>query len=302
MGKWYFANHGQRNGPLDMAGMQSLFTNGAIDADTLAWHPGMPDWQRIGDIEALSVLSPDLPPPIPASHRAAVSAEVATPPPALPPQDTTPPPPIATIDIATSKSPSDPPMSTRLAAAVVGDTVPGANPWRRFFARIVDMWVLSIVIGLSAGLIGAAYFPGYIEWASKPGSDSILGWLLTPFVLLLEAIIFGLFGSTLGKALLGVRVRTFDGEKPGFGRYLGRMPGVWWSALGTGFPLISLFTCAFAYGRVSKGTPMSYDAGAFDVTVSRMGVLRMLGTIVIVSVLFVAMVIFMKLGAGSFAA
>src|SRR5690606_1772866 len=96
-----------------------------------------------------------------------------------------------------------------------------------------------------------------------------------------------LFGTTLGKGLLGVKVTTVAAGKPTALEYLKRQAGVYWYALGTGFPLVSLFTMARQYGHLKAARQTRYDSGIFSVRAPKLGVVRGLLT----AVVFVALLL-----------
>jgi hypothetical protein len=91
-----------------------------------------------------------------------------------------------------------------------------------------------------------------------------------------EAAIFALFGSTLGKALLGVKVINLDGQRISGKNYLARQLRVYWYGLGTGFPLITLFTIARQHRRVKAGHKASYDEGLYSVKGKQIGIFRVI--------------------------
>ena len=66
---WYLALNGAQYGPCDVNALSQMLANGQINGDTLAWSAGMPSWQALKSIPALSGLfsSPagSVPPPIP---------------------------------------------------------------------------------------------------------------------------------------------------------------------------------------------------------------------------------------------
>ncbi|MBN8510306.1 MAG: RDD family protein [Burkholderiales bacterium] len=131
--------------------------------------------------------------------------------------------------------------------------LPLAGPWRRFFARLVDLWVIALPTSFAAAFALARYSPAFSLWIQRPGSEYAFGWLLLPLILLVEVGIVAMFGTTLGKALLGVTVTTVGAQKLTAVQYLKRQVGVYWFGLGTGFPLVSLFTMARQHGRLKKG-------------------------------------------------
>jgi uncharacterized RDD family membrane protein YckC len=163
---------------------------------------------------------------------------------------------------------------------------PLAGPWRRFWARIIDLWLLSLPVGLGVGIVLNLISPDFISSIEKYGSPNYaFGWICLPAVLLAEAIFFGIFGNTPGKALLGLRVTTVGAAKPSFNDYLSRLVGVYWFGLATGFPIISFFTMFRQYNHVTGGRQTGYDSGRFNVRGHRIGFFRSTVAAVVVFIL-----------------
>lgn len=144
-----------------------------------------------------------------------------------------------------------------------------AGPWRRFWARIIDLWVIGFPTGLLIGGVLGYLSLDFGMWIQRPVSQIIFGWLMLPLILIIEMLIFRQFGSTLGKALLGIRVFTDSGRPIGSGQYAKRLLGVYGAGLGTGFPLVNLFTMAYQQDRLRKGKRATYDEGKYSVRASR---------------------------------
>ena len=164
--------------------------------------------------------------------------------------------------------------------------LPLAGPWRRFFARLVDLWVIALPTAFLVALALSSLSPSFGLWIQRPGSEYSLGWLLLPLVLLTEAGIFAIFGNTLGKAVLGISVTTVGAQRLTAAQYFHRQLGVYWFGLGTGFPLVSLFTMARQHGRDKSGGHARYDEGTFNVKAPKLGVIRAVSAIFIVTALF----------------
>ncbi len=116
-----------------------------------------------------------------------------------------------------------------------------AGPGARFWARTLDLLVVmppALILSSTIGTVG--------------GGSSVLLLLafgiavLLPFFL--DACVVGLFGNSLGKALLGITVHHKDGRKPGFHDILKRNLYVWidgyWTAL---IPFVSWIPMLIAY-------------------------------------------------------
>lgn len=185
--------------------------------------------------------------------------------PALPPE--LPPPP-------NPKPPIAPPAQTILAA-----------PWRRFFARQLDLCIIGFPtqIIVSHGL--AQVSPGFVLWIQQPHADTAFFFLLLPLMLVIETVIFDVFDTTPGKSLLGIQIRTTNARRLTATQYLKRQFYLYWAGLGTGFPLIAWFTAARQYYRLKSGLNASYDEELFTVTAQRIAPYRYVAVIVFFTVL-----------------
>lgn len=182
--------------------------------------------------------------------------------------------PLAEVAALEQLSRAVPPKLPQLSARDQLISMPMAGAGRRFFARMIDLWAISLPVSLIVAFVLLLTYPGFEIWIKQPGNEYIFGWLLMPFVLLFEAGVFAVFGNTLGKALLGVIVITVDAQRLTAGQYLDRQLGLYWYGLGTGFPLVSLVTMTRQYGRLKSGSLARYDEGSFNVKASKLGVLR----------------------------
>ena len=122
-------------------------------------------------------------------------------------------------ELPRSKAPKSPALS---------DTPKPAAPWRRFFARSIDIWVIAPPTGFLVVYFLAPVSPGFVLWLQQPGAVYILGFLIMPLVLVIETIIFATFGTTIGKGLLGIHLTTAASRAPTFLHYLYRQIGVYW--------------------------------------------------------------------------
>lgn len=166
--------------------------------------------------------------------------------------------------------------------------LPSAGPWRRFFARIIDLWIIMLPVSFTVSYLAGSISLEFALWVREPGSEYVLGLLLLPIALLVESIIYGLFGTTLGKAILGIKVVTITAHKATAGQYLERLLGVYWGGLAIGVPFINLFTMFYQYRRVRRGKQAGYDEGKFNVKSIKLGFFRIVSAILmIVGLLFV---------------
>lgn len=123
---------------------------------------------------------------------------------------------------------------------------------RRFFARTFDEFLLLQV--LFVGMCLARYNADRAnELAVGVGTTVLLG--------LLEALSLHLFGTTPGKALLGMRLTGPDGRKLSFGAGLLRYVRMLWHGLGVGIPIWTWFQMGRTVLRCWNGEPQPWDDG-----------------------------------------
>ena len=117
-----------------------------------------------------------------------------------------------------------------------GDVLPKmAYPWRRFFARWLDLNLYAL-FWTAFGLLVLRFNP----------PDNLLFSLLASYrdyatMLLVEPILLHFWGWTPGKWLLGLRLRDGAGEKLSWSAALSRTLGVFIRGYGYGIPIYSLY-------------------------------------------------------------
>ena len=291
---WWYVQDGQKLGPISTSEVENLSIRGEVGPQTLLWRPGQLGWQPLCELEPFrggqAVDST-------ASGQAASAAAepVATPTgsanadQALPSREHA-----ASAESLPSWARTDPPICRDLLPP------PGlevAGPWRRFFAQVVDVWSLAAPSGYLIASIGGCLSPEFAIWVATPVSSSVFGLLALPVSLLLAAVIFGLFGTTLGKFILGIRVLTEQGARPTFQQYLRRTLGVYWYGYGLGIPFVTLVTMIVQYRKLRDDRRTSYDKGAFRVHATPFGPVRTAAS-VCATVLVTALVMYFngKLG------
>ena len=149
-----------------------------------------------------------------------------------------------------------------------------AGPWRRFFARTIDFWAITPPVVLLMMLGGVQVSSDFALWLQEPRSTLVIGFFAVPLALAVEAILFWMFGSTVGKALLGISVRAESSRQLTLTESFQRQMGVYVYGEGAGLPLVNLVTTVRQYRRLKSGLQASYDEGRFVVTAVRLGVLR----------------------------
>ncbi len=134
-----------------------------------------------------------------------------------------------------------------------------ATTWPRFFARILDLFFEALIQGTTAGIMLGVlmncFYPFSITLAMA------IGWLVVfyPILMIIDGLIFAIFGNTPGKALLGLKVTTLEGESLSRSRYMRRNFAVLVKGLGLFVPFVNLATLCFQFQRLSRGKQASYD-------------------------------------------
>jgi hypothetical protein len=93
----------------------------------------------------------------------------------------------------------------------------------------------------------------------KNGNDAAWNLLLTLAYAPFEAFVLYAFGTTVGKALHGIRLRHAGGPSLPLGSAVNRAFSVWFKGMGMGIPLITLITMAVAHNRLTKKGKTSWD-------------------------------------------
>lgn len=124
------------------------------------------------------------------------------------------------------------------------------HPWRRFFARFIDLILFSLLIG---------FLP--ISLASDSWLVLTLMDILTYLLWLpLEALCLAKWGTTPGKNIFGIRVMRRSGGNLPFRLALRRSLSVWVKGEALGISLLSIITNIMAYFRLTETGTTLWDA------------------------------------------
>ena len=251
---FYLSIDGAKKGPYSIFKVGELLESGEVTAETLAWHRDLTEWTPLSEVPALEMLrerskarnfeentprSAPVPPPLPEPEPVNPHAgEIGNAP--LPPVQT---------------GPVYLPAPTADAAR--------ARPFIRFWARMFDYTAVSVLIFQLSDVAVPQALPGesltevfsrYMAEMQKPEAlifartlfFALIGWHF------IEAVLIHLFGTTPGKAIFGVKVKTEDGDPVPMKTSLGRSFYVY--VMGVGFyqfPLI-LIGMIFSYFRIQS--------------------------------------------------
>ena len=137
--------------------------------------------------------------------------------------------------------------------------LPVASPSHRFFARLFDIWSLSVLVAIPIGYLLSLYSATWVNFIEIPGADKLATPLFLPIILCAEAVIFGWLGTTPGKWLMGIRVVDYRGRPLTTITYLKRNFRVWFSGLALGIPIFSLATMYYQWNKLTSRGSSSYD-------------------------------------------
>jgi len=136
-----------------------------------------------------------------------------------------------------------------------------AHPWRRLFARTVDVSTLGFVLLMLLAFTIGATAPEHAERFGNALQNPIAAGVILYFVWMpAEVICLTLFGATPAKWLFGIRIVAVDGNHLSIGASLRRTLLVWIQGTGLGIPLVALFTQLFAYKRLTKTGTTLWDS------------------------------------------
>lgn len=171
-------------------------------------------------------------------------------------------------------------------------------PWRRFFARTVDLLTLGMLILLLVAFLIGYLFPqnveGFVKALENPITAGIILYLLW---LPVEAGFLAATGTTPAKWVFGISVISNDGKKLSYASAIKRAFLVWIQGEGLGIPLVTLFTRLFAYRRLTKFGTTLWDTSVGSVVKhKRWGVIRATSSVLIVLVALMIMGILNSVG------
>jgi len=275
---WFYEKDGKGAGPVSEAELWELLNKGEITKDSLVWKEPMDKWLPFAEVPQLRIPPKPKPAPMPEPEKSPTSDDTAFKTPEAPQESEEEEEKEETyehVEKVVFKSPEyEGGEITTMDEEF--EEVSQVRPWVRFFARMVDYYIFSMLFSLLISII----FPEFmkqmsqmlidqaaIETSDAANYQSILFILLFRVVItliwvFLEAYTISRFGTTFGKNLLGARVVDNNGELLPYNTALKRSYGVWIKGMGCGFALISWITMLFGYQNLKKDGYNSWDKDA----------------------------------------
>lgn len=246
--EWFIHDGERKIGPITGDALRAMAATGKIEPDTLIWRRGMESWTKASLVPGV------LAPPLVSSIATAAERDPASPKSGSGPTAGVVPGSESSTDEGRSSGDEE-----HEQASYSEFPTQLATPWRRYWARFLDLTIFSILLTFALAIIMPSLFAEGGRFYG-PGGDQLFGWLVLPFAMVAEGIVLGLFGATPGKAIAGVQVSGVRGAKLKVGDAIQRNFQVWWYGLGTGFPIISLFTLVRAHSKASRGELLKWEA------------------------------------------
>jgi uncharacterized RDD family membrane protein YckC len=131
-----------------------------------------------------------------------------------------------------------------------------ATAWQRFWSKTLDITLWSLLIGLTIALTYPEMFAADIF--NEP-SGRVIDIVLLPFAFVLDAVVQSAFGSTPGRALMGIRVEMLNRQRLSLGTALARAVRVWCFGAALGIPIAALFTYKVNFDKLKQGCLTSWD-------------------------------------------
>lgn len=233
--EFYLSIDGDKKGPFTLLKVGSLLEDATVTPDTLAWHKDQEGWLPIKEVPALESM-------VEAVKREEEAAEAD--------------------DDAVPDLPKQPTLAPGgQNPAVAPSFIRRVHPFTRFWARMFDcMLVMTLVYFFvdTSFLMPkenesmADWLVRYQEQIASEEAMAIASTIVRAFVgwHFLEAAMLYLWGTTPGKAIFGIRVRSLEGERPSPFRALGRSLYVY--LMGVGFYLFPfmLIGMTFSFFRL----------------------------------------------------
>ena len=149
------------------------------------------------------------------------------------------------------------PLSRRVEPAEEDSIAAAPYPWRRFYARLLDLL-------LATAAWKAFQFFGLHIHGPAIGFGRLWYWALTllggwAVLLIFEPILLAAWGYTPGKWILGLRVRREDGRKLAWDDAVVRTAKVFLYGYGLGIPFINLWRLGTSQDQCQKDQVMPWD-------------------------------------------
>lgn len=133
------------------------------------------------------------------------------------------------------------------------------HPWRRYFARAIDL----TIVGLMVSFVQFVLLHHNLVNISK-GENVLCGLAGWGLLVLIEPLLLARFGTTAGKWCMGITVTRPDGERLSYGEALERTAAVWLYGAGLGISIMELVCNYRSYRRYMNGEELAWESGSIE--------------------------------------
>jgi len=137
------------------------------------------------------------------------------------------------------------------------------SPWARWAARTIDTFVVGVSLTFLIVFVAVAVLPGETANALLSGplfsNSALAGIMVAVLVVPFIGFTIGLWGSSLGKWVMGIHVAQVDGTPIGLSRAIFREVNVFFIGLGMAIPIVTLVTQVMAYKRLKESNNTNWD-------------------------------------------
>lgn len=141
------------------------------------------------------------------------------------------------------------------------------KPWKRFIAKIIDLFALGYITGYSF----ANSIPGGLAFLNQFELEFFSNIMLTLIIILLEAMLVSMFGTTPGKFIFSIQILNENHQKLSIVKSIMRSLSAVVFGYGFGIPIISLLVMFHNYDLIKNKGSTNYDnsCGAIVITKKR---------------------------------
>ncbi|QIE22934.1 RDD family protein [Caballeronia sp. SBC2] len=134
-----------------------------------------------------------------------------------------------------------------------------AGPWTRYWVRTLDLSACTYACLAAVYIIIKSSGPASPLW-SHPFAVLFGLFALTPAALSLDALVYAVFGNTLSRATMGIKVLTMTGEKLTSEQYFRRNMAMWGPGYAFGIPVIYIVTFVLSFIKLRDTGYTSWDS------------------------------------------
>jgi uncharacterized RDD family membrane protein YckC len=133
------------------------------------------------------------------------------------------------------------------------------HPWRRYFARMIDLYLFVLIFFFFLGVAFPELFAANQPRENSRDYDFFYAFIGIAAYVVFETFCLNVFGQTLGKFLYGIQLRPKIGDRIEFTTALKRSLAVWVRGMGLGIPIIAFITLIVAYRTLTKERQTTWD-------------------------------------------